>query len=106
MAEYSYMGLRYYFLGFLFAGDNILSVTYFSATDNARIAFIGSITRGAVAIVFYAVVPSKLFLLKEIWFSFLVAELITFMAALITAIIQRKKSKTIKRETVYYNFMC
>ncbi len=91
--EYAFIGLRYYFLGFLFAGVNILLVAYFSATDNARIAFIGSIMRGAVAIVICAVVLSKLFLLKGIWLSFLAAELITFMVIVITAVTQTGKNK-------------
>lgn len=36
LLNYAHTGLRIYFLGFLFAGINIMLVAYFSATDNAR----------------------------------------------------------------------
>ena len=50
LLEYAHTGLRLYFLGFLFAGVNIMLVAYFSATANPRPAIIGSLLRGAIAI--------------------------------------------------------
>ena len=45
LLKYAHTGLRLYFLGFLFAGVNIMLVAYFSATANARPAIIGSLLR-------------------------------------------------------------
>ena len=48
LLKYAHTGLQLYFLGFLFAGINILLVAYFSATANARPAIIGSLLRGVI----------------------------------------------------------
>lgn len=77
-----------YFLGFLFAGINILLVAYFSATANARPAIIGSLLRGAIAIVICAVILSGILGMNGVWLSFLASEMITFVVILI---LSRKK---------------
>lgn len=76
-------GMRFYFLGYLFAGINIVLVGYFSATDRAKQAFVASILRGALAIVVCAVVMSSIWGINGVWLSFLVSEIITFLAVLI-----------------------
>ena len=53
-------GLRLYFLGYLFAGVNILLVSYFAATARVKQAFVASVLRGALAIAICAVVMAKL----------------------------------------------
>ena len=65
------MGLRIYFLGFLFAGINIMLVAYFSAVDRAVPAITGSLMRGVIAIAISAVILSRLFGINGVWSSFL-----------------------------------
>lgn len=71
-------GLRLYFLGYLFAGINILLVSYFAATARVKQAFVASVLRGALAIAVCAVVMAKLWGIYGVWLSFLVSEILTF----------------------------
>lgn len=89
---YAHTGLRLYFLGFLFAGINIMLVAYFSAVDNVRPAVVGSILRGAVAIIICAVVFSMLFGINGVWTSFFGSEVITFAAI---TLLSRKEKKSL-----------
>lgn len=77
MAEYAVPGIKIYFLGFIFAGFNIVSTGYLSATEKAAGAFCSSITRGLLAIVLCAFILSLLFGLTGIWTAFCAAEFIT-----------------------------
>lgn len=83
LLQYAHTGLRLYFLGFLFAGINIMLVAYFSATANARPAIIGSLLRGAIAIGICAIVLSRILGMNGVWLSFLASEMITFVFILI-----------------------
>ncbi|MBU5480251.1 MATE family efflux transporter [Blautia sp. MSJ-19] len=83
LLEYAHTGLRLYFLGFLFAGVNIMLVAYFSATANARPAIIGSLLRGAIAIGICAIVLSRVLGMNGVWLSFLASEMITLAVILI-----------------------
>ena len=89
LLKYAHIGLQLYFLGFLFAGINILLVAYFSATANARPAIIGSLLRGVIAIVICAVVLAGILGMNGVWLSFLASEMITFVVILI---LSRKKA--------------
>ena len=88
LLQYAHTGLQLYFLGFLFAGVNIMLVAYFSATANARPAIIGSLMRGAIAIVLCAIVLSRILGMNGVWLSFLASEMLTFVVILI---LSRKK---------------
>ena len=90
LLKYAHTGLQLYFLGFLFAGINILLVAYFSATANARPAIIGSLLRGAIAIVICAVILSGILGMNGVWLSFLASEMLTFVVILI---LSRKKER-------------
>ena len=83
LLEYAHTGLRLYFLGFLFAGVNIMLVAYFSATANPRPAIIGSLLRGAIAIGICAIILSRILGMNGVWLSFLASEMITFAVILI-----------------------
>ena len=97
LLEYAHTGLRLYFLGFLFAGVNIMLVAYFSASGvteqvaeklasaaaNPRPAIIGSLLRGAIAIGICAIVLSRILGMNGVWLSFLASEMITFAVILI-----------------------
>ena len=85
LLNYAHVGLRIYFLGFLFAGMNIMLVAYFSAVDQAVPAIMGSLMRGVIAIAASAVILSRLFGINGVWCSFLSSEMITFAVILILA---------------------
>ena len=80
---YAHDGLRLYFLGYLFAGINILLVGYFSATARAKEAFLASVLRGALAIAVFAIVMSKIWGMNGVWLSFLASEIVTFFVIVI-----------------------
>lgn len=82
LRQYAHTGLRLYFLGFLFAGINIMLVAYFSATANARPAILGSLLRGAVAIGICAIILSRILGMNGVWLSFLASEMITLVVIL------------------------
>ena len=81
-----------YFLGFVFAGINIVGAGYLSATENAMWAFITSILRGFVAIIACAFIMSSLFGMTGVWLAFPLAELLT-MIVMIIALIRSGKKK-------------
>lgn len=93
LLKYAHTGLRLYFLGFLFAGVNIMLVAYFSAIANARPAIIGSLLRGAIAIGICAVILAKILGMNGVWLSFLASEVITFGIILILAKSKLHKNK-------------
>ena len=90
MAAYAMEGVRLYFVGFLFAGFNIVGAGYLSATESAVWAFVTSILRGIIAITICAFVLAHFLGMTGVWMAFPAAELITlvFMAA---AMIRSKK---------------
>ncbi len=77
MAEYAYMGMRLYFIGFLFAGFNIVGTGFLSATDRSKEAFITSMMRGFVAIIACSLLLASIFGLNGVWVSFAVSECLT-----------------------------
>ena len=83
--------MRIISVSFSFAGINILLVAYFSATANARPAIIGSLMRGAIAIVLCAIVLSRILGMNGVWLSFLASEMLTFVVILI---LSGKKERT------------
>ena len=83
LARYADDGIRLYFLGYLVAGINIVLVAYFSAVDKPRPAITGSLLRGVVAIIFFAILLSALFGMTGIWLSFPCAEVLTFAVVLV-----------------------
>lgn len=86
MAAYAVQGLRLYFIGFLFAGFNIVGTGYLSATAKAGWAFLTSILRGFVVIAVSAVVMAGLFGMDGIWLAFPVSEFITAIV-MVTALL-------------------
>lgn len=89
---YAQDGMRLYFLGYLFAGINILLVGYFAATARAKQAFLASVLRGALAITVFAVVMSKIWGMNGVWLSFLFSEIVTFIVILFLGREKVKKS--------------
>ena len=91
LLSYAHVGLRIYFLGFLFAGINIMLVAYFSAVNRAVPAITGSLMRGIIAIAVSAVILSRLFGINGVWSSFLSSEVITFVVLLVLSGAGKKK---------------
>jgi Na+-driven multidrug efflux pump len=54
LASYAIPGIRLYFIGFIFAGFNIVCTGYLGATEAALGASVTSLLRGFVAIIFFA----------------------------------------------------
>ena len=91
MARYAFTGMRIYFIGYLFAGFNIVSSGYLSAVNRPTEASITSISRGVVAIVACSLVLSALFGMNGVWAAFPVSELLT---ALLTLFLLLRRKKT------------
>jgi len=76
---YAFDAMRLYFLGYLAAGINVMLISYFSATGQARPAFVASMLRGAVAISVCAIIMAFLWGINGVWLSFLAAEVLTLL---------------------------
>lgn len=77
LAEYAHTGMRLYFIGFLFAGYNVVGTGFLSATERAKESFVTSIMRGFVGIIVCSLLLSAMFGLNGVWLSFPASELIT-----------------------------
>lgn len=71
-------GLRIYFLGFLFAGLNVLFSIYFSAVEEPRLGFMISVLRGFALVVPLALLLSQIWGVTGIWLTFPVTEALVF----------------------------
>lgn len=86
MSAYAAEGVRLYFIGFLFAGFNIVGSGYLSATEAAGWAFLTSIMRGFAAIIICAFVLAMIFGMTGIWLAFPAAEFITAMVMVVAIV--------------------
>ncbi len=83
LTEHAQHGLRLYFIGFLFAGLNIVGTSVCSAIEAAKPAFIISILRGFVLISLCAFVLAKLFGMTGVWIAFPVTEALTLIVTIV-----------------------
>ena len=74
LAQIAINGMSIYFSSFIFAGINIISAAYFSATDTAKNAFLVSMLRGIVLIIPFAFLFSWIFKLNGVWLSVVINE--------------------------------
>lgn len=91
MAEFAHSGMRIYFVGYFFAGCNIVAAGYLGAVNRPAEASITSLCRGMVAIVVCSLVLSALFGMNGVWAAFPVSEAITL--ALTVFLLKRKAGK-------------
>ena len=91
MAEFAHSGMRIYFVGYFFAGCNIVAAGYLGAVNRPAEAFITSLCRGMVAIVVCSLVLSALFGMNGVWAAFPVSEAITL--ALTVFLLKRKAGR-------------
>ena len=93
MAQFAHMGMRLYFVGYFFAGFNIVAAGYLSATNRPLEASVTSICRGVAAIVVCSLVMSALFGMNGVWAAFPASELLTALLTLF--LLLRKKKQTV-----------
>lgn len=91
MAEFAHSGMRIYFVGYFFAGCNIVAAGYLGAVNRPAEASITSLCRGMVAIVVCSLVLSALFGMNGVWTAFPVSEAITL--ALTVFLLKRKAGR-------------
>ena len=77
LAAYAHTGMRLYFIGFLFAGINIVGAGFLSATERARESFVTSVMRGFVCIIGCSLLFAAAFGINGVWLSFPASELLT-----------------------------
>lgn len=76
IVEIAKIGFRIYFMGFIFAGINIVMAMYLSATERAKAAFVISVARGCIIIVPMVVVLSRILDMSGVWLAFVLTECI------------------------------
>ena len=91
MAAFAHSGMRIYFVGYFFAGCNIVAAGYLGAVNRPAEASITSLCRGMVAIVVCSLVLSALFGINGVWAAFPVSEAITL--ALTVFLLKRKAER-------------
>ena len=91
MAAFAHSGMRIYFVGYFFAGCNIVAAGYLGAVNRPAEASITSLCRGMVAIVVCSLVLSALFGMNGVWAAFPVSEAITL--ALTVLLLKRKAGR-------------
>ena len=91
MAAFAHSGMRIYFVGYFFAGCNIVAAGYLGAVNRPAEASITSLCRGMVAIVVCSLVLSALFGMNGVWAAFPVSEVIAL--ALTVFLLKRKAGR-------------
>ena len=91
MAAFAHTGMRMYFVGYFFAGFNIVAAGYLGAVNRPAEASATSLCRGMVAIVACSLVLSAWFGMNGVWAAFPASEALT---ALLTVVLLLKKKKT------------
>ena len=84
LSAYAKEGIRFYFPGFPIAALNIMLVSSYAASDRGKKAFVCSLLRGLVGIIFFAVVLSRFLGMQGIWLSFPAAEVLTLLFILLS----------------------
>lgn len=79
LISYTKTGIFLFVPGFLLAAANTVKAGFYSATGKARESSAISISRGVIAIVFFALLLSHLFGIVGVWLAFPVAELFTLL---------------------------
>lgn len=82
LAAMAQEGLKLYFIGFLFAGPNIIAAACLGAAEQPRASFLLSLFRGGVGIVAMVLVMALLFGVTGIWLAFPLTEALTLIPAL------------------------
>jgi len=76
-------GLKIYFIGFIFAGVNIITAAFFSAVTKAKVGLLISALRSCVIIIPMVIVLSAIIKMDGVWLSFVFTELIVCVLSVI-----------------------
>ncbi len=77
------VGVSIYFIGYIFAGLNITTASFFSAISYPAKAMVLSILRSFVLLVPLVLILSSLFRMNGIWLSFVITEFLVFIIMII-----------------------
>ncbi|MGN0596581.1 MAG: MATE family efflux transporter [Ruminiclostridium sp.] len=83
LTEIASEGIRIYFIGFVFAGINVITAVFFGSIEKTASSFVISILRGIGVVIPTAFILSSLLGMTGVWLTFPVTELIVFLAAVI-----------------------
>lgn len=83
LTELTIKVLRFYILGFVFMGINLLLISYFQSIENRKIALLISLLRGVVFLILMAYLIPLFFGYVGIWFVILATEFLTLIFATI-----------------------
>lgn len=75
-------GLGIYFFGFLFAGVNVVTTSFFASIARPRPSFLISVLRGFLLIVPFLLLLPRVFGLNGVWLTAPAAEIATFLCCL------------------------
>ena len=82
LADIARAGMRIYFVGFFFAGPNLVLAAYFSAVDRPRQGFGVAMIRGLIALIPLALALAAALGMTGVWLAYVLAELCGLCAAL------------------------
>ncbi len=88
-------GVYIYFIAFIFAGLNIVFISYFSSTVKPIKSFILSISRGFVFVIIFAFMLPNFFNLNGVWISIPLAEITTLIIAISLILFDKKRKADI-----------
>lgn len=83
LSEIAITGMLIYFIGFFFAGINVVNVSYLSAKSSTRKAMILSILRSSLVLIPSVLILSRFFGLIGVWASFVLTEFVVMVLSLI-----------------------
>lgn len=96
VAQLADTGLKFYFLGFFFAGVNIVVTMVLSATENIREALSISLSRGLIFIIPIVLLTSYYWDMVGVWLAFVITELI--VTAIVIYLERLKTTSIIKQK--------
>lgn len=82
VAQMAEIGLKIYFMGFFFAGINIVVTMLLSSTEKIKDALRISLLRGFIIIVPLVLIMSGIWHLNGVWFAFVLTEIIVLVLTL------------------------
>lgn len=83
LTELAVTGMRIYFIGYFFAGINIVVAAFFSAIEQPARGLTISLVRGFVAMLLFAFLLAAFFGMAGVWSAFPAAEAATFVLVLV-----------------------
>ena len=93
LSELTQGGLRLYFLGFLFAGINIVTTSFFASIARPKPSFVISALRGFILIVPLVLLLPQALGLNGVWLSGPFTEALTFLVGIACVLVLFKKIK-------------